>query len=381
MPRNSWLIRGVISSGVRRSRNSTAAPFLKVLPCAVPVTIFVHLPLIPGSVSGFVGNGHDQDPAATVQFGAGGFVGSSGGGQDHDVPALVQPVAGGVFGSTTGQDHMFPSATQFGAGIFVGSSITGHTQAPSEAVQPLPGDGPIGRVRRFAVQPQSDGSISMANQPEGAAPSKIRQLHGWVDALVQGLLFALTAIGSLWALDLHVYLNLVIYTEQYLALILCIGLATIFLTIKAQESEPAGIGVPWYDWLLAALTVVVTGYIVVEYPRLISEAGIVSWDKLILGAMAILLVMEATRRVIGWFLIGVAVVFILYARYSHLMPEIIEAPSTEWGAMIASSADYLRLAPHATIFPGIALMLMVLGYSLAGDGLRDVLDPTIRDRV
>ena len=174
----------------------------------------------------------------------------------------------------------------------------------------------------------------MANQPEGAAPSKIRQLHGWVDAVVQGLLFALTAIGSLWALDLHVYLNLVVYTEQYLALILCIGLGTIFLTIKARKSEPAGIGVPWYDWLLAAATVVVAGYIVVEYPRLISEAGIASWDKLALGTIAILLVMEATRRVIGWFLIWVAVIFILYARYSHLMPEIIEAPSTEWDRLI-----------------------------------------------
>jgi hypothetical protein len=130
--------------GGASTSNGCGQDWENVLPWALETTILVHLPLIPGSVSGFVGNGHDHDPAATVQFGAGGFVGSSGGGQDHEVPAFVHPVAGGVFGSTTGQDHMFPLATQFGAGIFVGSRVTGHTQAPSEAVQPLPGDGPIG---------------------------------------------------------------------------------------------------------------------------------------------------------------------------------------------------------------------------------------------
>jgi peptide/nickel transport system permease protein len=57
----------------------------------------------------------------------------------------------------------------------------------------------------------------------------------------------------------------------------------------------------------------------------------------------------------------------------------VQAPEAEWGAMIASSSDYMRVAPHATIFPGVALMLMIMGYSLAGDGLRDVLDPTSKD--
>lgn len=59
----------------------------------------------------------------------------------------------------------------------------------------------------------------------------------------------------------------------------------------------------------------------------------------------------------------------------------VQPPGAEWGAMIASSSDYLRVAPHATIFPGLALMLMVIGYSLAGDGLRDVLDPKSKSTI
>lgn len=54
----------------------------------------------------------------------------------------------------------------------------------------------------------------------------------------------------------------------------------------------------------------------------------------------------------------------------------VQPPAAEWGAMIASSSPYMRIAPHATLFPGIALMLLVMACSLAGDGLRDVLDPT-----
>lgn len=57
----------------------------------------------------------------------------------------------------------------------------------------------------------------------------------------------------------------------------------------------------------------------------------------------------------------------------------VQAPISEWGAMIASSSTYLRVAPHATLFPGLALMLLVMGCSLVGDGLRDVLDPTNRN--
>ena len=72
-----------------------------------------------------------------------------------------------------------------------------------------------------------------------------------------------------------------------------------------------------------------------------------------LGTIAILLVMEATRRVIGWFLIGVAVVFILYARFSHLMPAIIEAPSTEWDRLIV----YLYLDTNSMHRPAAAGVL------------------------
>lgn len=53
-------------------------------------------------------------------------------------------------------------------------------------------------------------------------------------------------------------------------------------------------------------------------------------------------------------------------------------PTPEWGAMLNDARDYWLSAPWALVFPGIAITLMVLGFNLLGDGLRDALDPTQR---
>ena len=53
----------------------------------------------------------------------------------------------------------------------------------------------------------------------------------------------------------------------------------------------------------------------------------------------------------------------------------VQPPSPELGTMMSDARAALRSAPHAIIFPGIALMLIVLGFNLFGDGLRDSLDP------
>jgi len=55
-----------------------------------------------------------------------------------------------------------------------------------------------------------------------------------------------------------------------------------------------------------------------------------------------------------------------------------QAPTPEWGAMLSNGRDYIRTAHHLTTFPGLAILLMVLGFNLVGDGLRDALDPKTR---
>jgi peptide/nickel transport system permease protein len=52
----------------------------------------------------------------------------------------------------------------------------------------------------------------------------------------------------------------------------------------------------------------------------------------------------------------------------------VQPPTPSWGAMLNEGRQYLLLAPHTTTFPGLAIMLAVLGLNFLGDGLRDALD-------
>jgi peptide/nickel transport system permease protein len=56
----------------------------------------------------------------------------------------------------------------------------------------------------------------------------------------------------------------------------------------------------------------------------------------------------------------------------------VQPPTPEWGAMLSQSRLYVVTAPHAVTFPGLAIMSVVLGFNLLGDGLRDALDPRFR---
>lgn len=55
-----------------------------------------------------------------------------------------------------------------------------------------------------------------------------------------------------------------------------------------------------------------------------------------------------------------------------------QSPDVDWGKMLADSKSYLVQAPWTMIFPGLAIMLTVLGFNLMGDGLRDALDPKMK---
>jgi peptide/nickel transport system permease protein len=55
----------------------------------------------------------------------------------------------------------------------------------------------------------------------------------------------------------------------------------------------------------------------------------------------------------------------------------IQPPAPSWGTMLGTGRKYMELAPWVAIFPGAAVMLLVLGFNLLGDGLRDILDPRL----
>lgn len=56
----------------------------------------------------------------------------------------------------------------------------------------------------------------------------------------------------------------------------------------------------------------------------------------------------------------------------------VQPPDPEWGAMLSSGRNFLRDAVHITLFPGLAIIITILALNLLGDGLRDALDPRLK---
>ena len=70
---------------------------------------------------------------------------------------------------------------------------------------------------------------------------------------------------------------------------------------------------------------------------------------------------------------------ILMEAYLSFLGLGVQAPTPSWGGMIADGRSYLMAAPWVIMAPGIALMITVLSFNFLGDGLRDALDPKMRE--
>ena len=57
----------------------------------------------------------------------------------------------------------------------------------------------------------------------------------------------------------------------------------------------------------------------------------------------------------------------------------VESPTAEWGAMISDARNFIRSVPSLALYPGLCIMITVLAFNLLGDGLRDALDPRLKN--
>jgi len=113
--------------------------------------------------------------------------------------------------------------------------------------------------------------------------------------------------------------GLVFFNEQYMGLFLALALFATFLLVPASKKHYAK-PVPWYD-LLAAIGGAIAGlYIFVEYPTLVDTLGDITQERVVLGTMIIVLLAEATRRLVGMPLVCIAVAFLLYAMFAYIFP-------------------------------------------------------------
>ena len=204
-----------------------------------------------------------------------------------------------------------------------------------------------------------------------ASPGRFRKLAGAPAAILRVLLISLTLLGSLWALEVHNYFEITFFKQQYLALFLALALASVFLAVKTYPRQPDN-RVPWYDWLLALGGAAIGLYVTVLYPTIAYRLGILSPDRWIFGGLAILLLLEATRRVAGGTLAWLALGVILYTRFAEYMPGIFYSKSPSW----ARVASYLYLDSNGMlglpldVAAGVVVAFILFGqalYAVGGD--------------
>lgn len=195
--------------------------------------------------------------------------------------------------------------------------------------------------------------------------TKYRSLQGAPRLVLCCLISALTLLGALWALEVQNSLPWAFFREQYLGLFLALALASIFLGVKVHRHE-LGISIPWHDWFLAGAGFLVGGYVAVLYPTIAYRLGILSPDRWILGGLAILLLLEATRRLVGWALVVLTVVLILYAKYAYIFPGLLYARGSSWERI----ATYLYLDASGLFgFPLAVAASIVVAFIFFGQAL------------
>lgn len=70
---------------------------------------------------------------------------------------------------------------------------------------------------------------------------------------------------------------------------------------------------------------------------------------------------------------------IIWAASTSFLGMGIQPPTPEWGAMLSEGKNYMLRAPHLVLFPGLAIGITAFSLNLMGDGLRDALDPRLKD--
>jgi TRAP transporter 4TM/12TM fusion protein len=163
----------------------------------------------------------------------------------------------------------------------------------------------------------------------GLGGSRFRTLGHFGAGIVAAINVAIAVLGGVWAVEAHNELDWVVFKEQFLALIFTLGMAAIFIAVKSHGADDRT-APPWYDWLMALGSVVVGGYVVVDYAWIVLSMGSLGAERIALGAAAVVLVLEATRRLVGWSLVVLVVIFIFYAKFSHLFPGPLNLPSASW---------------------------------------------------
>ena len=203
---------------------------------------------------------------------------------------------------------------------------------------------------------------------------RFRKLRGPALRIWQGLLVLIPICGIMYILSLPVYFRVEVFAEQYIGLFFALILGCLYIGVPAGPGAPRD-RVPWYDWVLAVAGMIVGLYLTLYFPQIVNTIGYPTPQRVILGSLMVILVLEALRRLSGWALVVVVLVFLGYAFVAPYMP----GPLRGLASNFSDLANYLYLDPASTlrmieIGGTIALAFILYGQILLAFGGGELLN-------
>lgn len=129
------------------------------------------------------------------------------------------------------------------------------------------------------------------------------------------------------------------------------------------------VGIPYYARIVRGTVLSLREQEFIEAQRALGSSNLRILFKHVLPNALSPIIVAATLDV-GWMIIAAAGMSFLGLG--------AQPPMAEWGVMLSDGKDFLRVAPYISLLPGMAIFIVVLSFNLLGDGLRDALDPRLK---
>lgn len=155
------------------------------------------------------------------------------------------------------------------------------------------------------------------------------------------------------------------------SILLAIGIVAALGSSVVNLMIAVGISsIPGYARIVRASVLTIKGEEFIEASKSVGSSDLRIIFKHVIPNSLAPIIVQAT--------LGVAGAILSIAGLSFIGLGILP-PIPEWGAMLSGGRSYIRDYPHIALFPGLAIMLTILALNLLGDGLRDALDPKLKN--
>jgi peptide/nickel transport system permease protein len=173
---------------------------------------------------------------------------------------------------------------------------------------------------------------------------------GWIDSIIMRIMDMLLSLPAILLA---------------LAIIAALGTSMTNLVIAIVVAN-----IPGFARIVRSAVLTVSDQEYIEASRAIGMgSGRIILSNVIPNSLGPIIV-QATMAVAGMIIAAASLSFLGMG---------IQPPTPEWGAMLAEAKDYMRQYPYLVVFPGLAIVLSALSINLFGDGLRDALDPKLKN--